>query len=129
MAAAITIDRVSNDGETFHFNVTLTGNYPAGGETLDFTKASYDPSFIGVAGPLPITSLPPIHISIEPNGGSSAATMLANQLVAVLGATLATCKLVISAASSFGTEFTAGAYSAGLLAMKISGYVTISKMI
>lgn len=130
MALAISITSVIQgaQGMIVNFNVVPSGSYVAGGDVLDFTKATQDAAFQGIFTPIE-SSIAPLQLDIWPQGGSSASTMLANQLIAVLGTTLANCKMIVSAAATFGTEFTAGAYSAGLLAMKITGSLVVARLI
>ncbi len=97
------------------FNVVLTGSYPAGGDPTDFTNFVKASTFIGEVESIP-TSLPPVALDFWSQDGN-----LDFQYTAVLGATIANSKLKISAADTFGTEFTAGAYSAPLKAAKITG--------
>ena len=88
----------------------LTGSYVTGGDTVNFTTAVQDPLFTGMQPNIP-SSQPPFSFSAWSQGGN-----LLNTYAPIIGATQATCKLKICAASTLGTEFSAGVYSAALLA-------------
>lgn len=117
MAAAVKITSVVKiPGQLrVQFNITLSGSYATGGDVIDFTNYTLDTSFQGEANQIS-TSQPPVALDIWDQSGN-----VVNQLSPVLGTTLANSKIKIGAASTFGTEFSAGAYSAGLLASKLVG--------
>jgi hypothetical protein len=93
----------------------LTGNYPAGGDVIDWTTLGFLPG-----------STQCLQASAWSINGN-----LVNQFVPVgSGSTaLNAWKLKISAASSFGTEFTAGAYSAALLADTVAFVAVFRKFL
>lgn len=137
MAAQVQITNVNGIGSSIYvtFNVVLTGSYVAGGDPLNFTSggtlpATADPTFIGLLAGVEGTSL--LNVDVWSQGGN-----IVNQLVAIVtkSGTPTTinpatgAKLKIGAASGFGTEFSAGAYSAGLLADIITGMAVFTKMI
>ena len=88
----------------------LSGSYVTGGDTVNFATAVQDPLFTGLQPNIP-SSQPPFNFDAWSQGGN-----LLNSFAAVIGTAQTNCKLKISAASTFGTEFSAGAYSAALLA-------------
>ena len=101
----------------------VTGNYVAGGDTIDFTKAVADPGFTGLTPVIP-SSGPPQDLDVWSVGGN-----LVNQYCAVIGSGQNNSKMKVSAASTFGTEFTAGAYSAAILADTIAFQANFKKFI
>jgi hypothetical protein len=117
MATSVSITKVIADGQdcTVYFNLPLTGSYVTGGDTVDFTKAVQDAAFQGMAAVIP-ASAAPISLEIWDASGN-----ILNQIAPILGALQTNCKIKIGAASTFGTEFSAGVYSAGLLASKLEG--------
>ncbi len=125
MATSVSITKVIADGQDgiVFFNLPLSGNYVAGGDTVNFETAVQDPAFQGNVAEIP-ASLAPISLDIWDVSGN-----IVNQIVAVLGTTQANCKVKFGAASTFGTEFAAGAYSAGLLASKLEGMAVFHKNI
>jgi hypothetical protein len=125
MATSVSITKVIADGQdcTVFFNLPLSGSYVAGGDTVDFTKAVQDAAFQGLAAQIP-ASLAPVSLSIWDASGN-----VANQIGGVLGSLQSNCKVKIGAASTFGTEFSAGVYSAGLLASKLEGCAVFHKLI
>ncbi len=125
MATSVSITKVIADGQNgiVFFNLPLSGNYVAGGDTVNFETAVQDPAFQGNVAEIP-ASLAPISFDIWDASGN-----IVNQIAAVLGTTQANCKVKFGAASTFGTEFAAGAYSAGLLASKLEGQAVFHKNI
>lgn len=125
MAAQVSITKVVADGQncTVFFNLPLSGNYVAGGDIVDFTKAVQDAAFQGMDAGIP-ASLAPVSLDIWDASGN-----VVNQIAPVLGASQNNCKVKIGAASTYGTEFAAGAYSAGLLASKLEGQAVFHKNI
>lgn len=125
MATQVSITKVVADGQdcSVFFNLPLTGNYVAGGDTVDFTKAVQDAAFQGMGAQIP-ANLAPVSLDIWDASGN-----VVNQIGPVLGSAQNNCKVKIGAASTFGTEFAAGAYSAGLLASKLEGCAVFHKEI
>jgi hypothetical protein len=127
MAAAISVTQVIQGamGTMVIFNITLTGSYVTGGDTLDFTKATQDASFQGSYS-IPIeSSLAPLQLDIwDQSGLAIGATSY--YAAPVIGSTLANSKIKIAANGAF-TEFSAGAYAAGLLAAKFTGSLVIAR--
>jgi len=137
MSAQVYIRTVEAQGQTIRVTggITLTGSYVAGGDPLNFTgggtlPALQDPAFVGLIPAAISSNL--TDLTVASQGGN-----LVNNFVATLTktGTPATCnpatgaKLKICAASSFGTEFTAGAYSAALLADNIAFEATFIKLL
>lgn len=91
--------------KTIKIKATPSGNYPAGGDPIDLTNIT-DPQFQGSCFPGKI----PDYIQIENSPAGYTA-----EIVAGTGTTLATAfKLKVFTAA--GTELTAAAYPAALLA-------------
>lgn len=128
MATAITITRVLT-GEFIMGNIALSGNYVAGGDTLDFTSAKLDPAFVGVNPPILDSSVGPLQLDCWIQGGANTDAILDYQLVPILGSALNNCKLMLGAEDSFGTEYTAGAYGSDVTGLKIAFSLAISKNI
>lgn len=124
MALSVVINRVEAAGSYVEVEGVLTasGNYVAGGDTIDFTSLTFGPNFSGLSGIIP-SSQPPVELEAWSQNGN-----LVNQYVPIIGAALNNSKLKISAASTFGTEFTAGAYSAAILADIIGFRATFRKL-
>src|SRR5271154_5430003 len=99
----------------------ITGSYVTGGDTIDFTKAVADPNFTGLTPVIP-SSGPPQDLDAWSMGGN-----LVNQYCTVVGTAQNNSKLKISAASTFGTEFSAGAYSAAILADTVAFQANFKK--
>jgi hypothetical protein len=71
MPAAIQINNVEGSGQNIKVTgfIVLSGNYPTGGDTLNFAAATADPSFAGI---LPAAiSLMLINIDVQSMGGST----------------------------------------------------------
>lgn len=105
------------------FNIVLTGSYVAGGDIIDFTQAIKDPNFWGISEVIE-SSLAPASLDCWDAGGN-----LLNEVGAVKGTSQANCKIKLGAASTYGTEFSAGAYSAALLAATIQGQAVFAKLL
>jgi hypothetical protein len=98
------------------FFITASGNYPAGGDTLDLT------ALFGVLSSAPGLSLPsfelPMDVDIKswrPAGGANSGNLFLYQFCP--GTTLANGTMQVltgAAAQTALTEFTAGAYPAGV---------------
>lgn len=125
MATSVSITKVVAFGQdcTVFFNLPLSGSYVTGGDTVDFTKAVQDAAFQGMVAQIP-ASLAPVSLQIWDASGN-----VLNQIAPVLGTTQSNCKVKFGAASTFGTEFAQGAYSAGLLASKLEGCAVFHKLI
>lgn len=123
MATIVSITKVIADDQdcTVYFNLPLSGLYVTGGDTVDFTKAVQDAAFQGNVAAVP-SDLAPVSLEIWDASGN-----LLNQVAPVLGTAQNNCKVKFGAASTFGTEFAAGAYSAGLLASKLEGQAVFHK--
>jgi hypothetical protein len=115
MALAISILSVEPAGDAIRilFNVTPSGNYVTGGDTLDFTKASQDAAFIGLIAAIE-SSQAPISLDVWDAGGN-----LANGVFPVLGTTQANSKLKFT--SAFNTELAAAGYPGSITGSKLQG--------
>lgn len=106
----MTITKIIADGQdcTVFFNLTpvpaTTYVTAVGGDTVDFTKATQDPAFVGPAAVIP-SSLAPVSFDVWDVSGN-----LANGYFPVLGSLQTNCKLKIT--SAFNTELGSGAYPA-----------------
>jgi hypothetical protein len=100
-----------------------TGSYVTGGDTVNFTTAVQDPLFQGLQPSIP-SSQPPSQFLVQSQGGN-----LVNTYSAIIGTQQTNCKLKVSAASTFGTEFSAGAYSAAILADNIGFSAVFPKFV
>lgn len=123
LAISITGSDPSGQGVVFvSGNITPSGNYPMGGDTLDFTAVSQDPNFFGVMATID-SSQPPTQLSIWSQNGN-----LLRQYVPIIGAALNNSKMKVSGSGTFGTELAAGAYPADVTADKITFSATFKKL-
>jgi hypothetical protein len=123
MALAVSITYVSKVGSQLRigFKVAASGNYVAGGDTLNFATATQDPLFVGLCADVEALGAP-ISFDAWSNSGN-----IAVNYFPVLGTTQANCKLKVITA--FNTEASAGAYSsvaASVLTDTISGEATFN---
>lgn len=125
MAATATITKVvaSEQDCTIYFNVALSGSYVAGGDTVNLVTAAQDAAFVGLVATVP-SSTAPLSFAIWDAGGN-----IVNSVTPVKGTTPANGKVKFSAASTFGTEFSAGAYSAALLSATLQGMAVFNKYV
>lgn len=105
------------------FKVIPSGSYTTaiGGDTLDFTKATVDPSYVGMAPAIP-ASQGPICLDVWDAGGN-----IANGVQAVMGTTQANSKVKFT--SAFNTELGTGAYPAPILATQLQGEAIFNKLL
>jgi hypothetical protein len=71
MAAQVQINNVEASGQAIYVSgfIVLTGNYPTGGDPLNFTTATADPTFVGL---LPaIESSGVLNVDVWSMGGST----------------------------------------------------------
>src|SRR5579859_3213194 len=125
MPIAVTISKVEASGQNLYAQgyLTFSGNYSTGGDTLDFTQATADPSFQG---------LNPQIESTGPCDGLAAWSVNGNllfQYVPIQGNALNNNKIKVSASGTFGTELAAGAYPAGVTGDKVAWTAAFKKMI
>ncbi len=104
------VDSTANNFSYAIATLTFSGNYPTGGDTLDFTQ---------VADKLPATQL--VQVFAESQAGG------AGYYVAVAGTALNNWKL--KAFTGGGTEITAGAYPASVTSDVVQLAITARKMI
>lgn len=100
LASTVTVVDITRRRKRKTIQVTPSGNYVAGGDTIDLT-ATTNPSFLAGAG---FGSVPKRYIACRAPGGYTAEY--------IPGATLATCKVKYYSAA--GQELAAGAYPAAL---------------
>ena len=124
-ATSVSITKIIADGQdcTLWFNLPLSGNYTAGGDTVNFETPVQDPAFLGAAAEIP-ASLAPVSLDFWDASGE-----ILFQIAAVLGTTQANSKIKFGASATFGTELAAGAYPAGLTGAKIQGVAVFHKHI
>src|SRR5438270_710912 len=71
MAAVVSITSINSVGQQIRvaFNLILTGNYPTGGDTVNFATAVQDPAFVGMAAAVEALGAP-ISLDIWDQGGN-----------------------------------------------------------
>jgi hypothetical protein len=125
MAIAMAIQYISAQGSQLRVGFTLTpsGNYPTGGDTVDFTTATQDPEFVGPVAAVEAFG-PPLSLDIWSDAGNTALGYFP-----IEGTTNKNCKVKI--VTAFNTEASAGAYSsvaASALTDSIVGEATFNKL-
>jgi hypothetical protein len=106
----LNVDSSANNFVYAVATLTFSGNYPTGGDTLDFTT---------VADKLPSTQI--VQAFAESQNGNS------GYYVAVAGTALNNWKL--KALNGGGTEITAGAYPAGVTTDVVQLAITARKLL
>lgn len=132
MAAAVTIQTVDALGAEIYvsFNIALTGNYPTGGEVLNFATAAADASYIGLLPQIMSSVL--LQVDAWSQGGNLLFQYTPTVTKSGTPSTINPAtgvKLKISASATFGTEHAAGAYEAGLTGDIITGFAIFTKML
>ena len=128
MANTVTITSFEGSGMNYliTFKIVLSGSYvqvASGGEVLNFLSATVDPAYAGSAGVMAgFSNQTPIALDAWSTNGN-----LTRQYMIVKGSINGGCKLKISAASSFGTEFAAGAYASDITSDIIEGQMILNK--
>ena len=109
------VDASANNFIYIAGTIKLTGNYTASGDKIDWTTLGF---------------LPGTTACLQCSVWSATGNLL-NQFLAVGSITTAlnAWLLKISAASTFGTEFSAGAYSAALLADTVAFTAAFRKLL
>lgn len=122
MPLAITITSVIPQGTDFFvmFNLVASGSYTTGGDTLDFTGATIDPTFVGEFPPQIPTSKGPKQLDVWSQGGN-----VTQFYVTSLGSALNNNKVLVYTAS--GSQIAASSYPAGVTGDKITGSAVFSK--
>ena len=113
ISISLTPNNVDSSASNFVYAIatlTFTGNYPTGGDTLDFTQ---------VADELPSTQI--VQAFAESQNGNS------GYYVAIAGSALNNWKL--KAFNGGGTEITAGAYPAGVTSDVVQLSITARKLL
>ena len=115
MSITISLPSLNVDSSANNFvyaigTLTFSGNYPTGGDTLDFTQ---------VADKLPSTQL--VQVFVESQNGNS------GYYVAIAGSALNNWKL--KAFNGGGTEITAGAYPASVTTDVVQIAITARKLL
>lgn len=135
MSAQVQINNV-NPGQgaiTVTGFIALTGNYPTGGEVLNFATAIQDPSFIGLLAAIESSAL--LNIDVWSMGGTSvAASATEYNPVCTRTGTPAMInpasgvKLKVAALGG-STEHAASAYEASILGDLIAFQATFTKLL
>jgi hypothetical protein len=114
MAAVITVTGINKIQRDFivRGTIALSGNYPTGGDTLNFLTATFRLGVDGIK-----SSFPPSSIFIWSMQSQGAGTVSQYWYRGLIGTTAANCAIQVltgAAAQSGGAEFSAGAYPAGV---------------
>ena len=114
MAAAITVTGINKIQRDFivRGTIALSGNYPTGGDTLNFFTAQFRLGVDGIK-----SSFAPSSLFIWSNQAQGAGTTSQYWYRGLIGTTAANCAIQVitgAAAQSGGAEFSAGAYPAGV---------------
>lgn len=132
MAVVLTIQTVDALGAEIYvsFNVALSGNYPTGGEVLNFATAAADVSYVGLLASIMSSDL--LQVDVWSQGGNLAFQYA--PIVTKAGSPSVInpatgVKLKVSASATFGTEHAASAYEAGITGDLITGFAIFTKMI
>lgn len=123
MAAKVSVVNVQPMGNQLRvvFKLILTGNYPTGGDVVDFTTPQQDPSFIGTVPSVVDATGPAVTLDIWDQSGD-----IANGVFPVIGTAQNNNKVKFTTA--FNTELGAGAYPGGLLAANVVGEAIFNKV-
>jgi hypothetical protein len=123
-ALAVTITYVDATGPVIRvgFNLAPSGSYVTGGDTVNLSTATQDPSYVGMVPAIESLGAP-IDFDIWDTSGD-----ILYATYPVMGATAATCKLKRSASGTFGTELAAAAYPAGIVTDKLMGEAVFNKL-
>ena len=131
MAAQVSIQTVDALGAQIYctFNVACSGNYPTGGDPLNFTAGgtlpvTQDPAYIGLVAAVESSQL--LQLDVWTQGGNLARDYVANK-VSTNPATGG--KLKMNTAKGSTTELAAGAYPGDVTADLITGYAVFTKML
>jgi len=141
MAAQVSIQAVDAAGQNIYvvFKVTLSGNYPTGGDPLNFTSGgtlpvTQDAAFVGLVAAVESSGLIQVFVESQNrgfiNGGntvnySPVVTLGANNLINPQNGV----KLVCGVLNTYGTEHSAGAYEAAYTGDIITGYALFTKLL
>lgn len=124
MAVAVLIKNVNAQNQNCIVvtgKLVCSGSYVTGGDTVDFTKAIADPTFIGMV-PAIESSLAGFAFDAWSAGGN-----IANGYFPIEGNAQNNCKLKIT--SAFNTELAAGAYPGAITGDTIDFQIAFFKLI
>ena len=131
MAAQVTLQTIDALGAEIYvsFNIACSGNYPTGGDPLNFTSggtlpATQDPAYIGMVAAVESSQL--LQLDVWTQGGNLARDYVANK-VSTSPATGA--KIKMNTAKGSTTELAAGAYPGDVTADSITGFAIFTKML
>ncbi len=122
MPLAVTITKIEMSGQHVYAQgyITFSGNYPTGGDTLDFTQATADANFEGLI-PALMTAYGPDGLAVGSVNGN-----IANQYFPVQGSALNNSKIKV--VTAFNTELAAGAYPGSVTADKVAWSAAFRKL-
>lgn len=136
MPAQIQITNVDAGSQSIYvtFNIVLTGNYPTGGDPLDFTAAIQDPQFQGLLPAVEGSSC--LNIDVWGMGGGAIAASNQTNYDAVVTKTGTPAvispktgiKLKVAGLGVF-TEHAAGAYESQYLTDLLTGMAVFTKLL
>lgn len=135
MSAQVQITNVDAAAQSLYvtFNVVLTGNYPTGGDVLNFATATPDPQFVGLAPTVESSSL--LNIDVWGQGGGSIGSNQTNYCCAVTKAGTPAVinpatgiKLKVGALGAF-TEHAAAGYESQYLNDIVTGMAVFTKLL
>lgn len=134
MPAQVSLQTVDALGAEIYvsFNVAFSGNYPTGGDPLNFTAGgtlpvTQDPAFIGLVAAIESTNL--LQVDVWSQGGNlargyvPAVTKVANVINPATGV-----KVKINS-GLFGTELSAGAYPGDVTGDQVTGFAIFTKLL
>lgn len=133
MAAAVQITSVDAAGQNIYitFTVVPSGNYPVGGDVLNFAAAVADPSYVGLLPQAMSSNL--LQCDLWSQGGNLGRTYTAiitkTGTPATVNPATGVKMKVNSAQGTFGSEHSASAYDADILADVITGWALFTKLL
>lgn len=135
MAAQVSITSLDAGGAQIYvsFNIALSGSYPTGGDALNFSPTGTlpvtgDATYIGLLPQIMGSSI--IQIDVWSQGGNLLFQYTPIVTKSGTPSTIALqtgVKLKVSTSATFGTEHSAGAYEAGIIADSITGFLIVTK--
>lgn len=142
MAAQVQIQSIQANAAMIYvtFAVVLSGNYPTGGDPLNFTSggvlpAIQDPAYIGMAAAIESSNLLNIDVWSQGGAGVSGANTVAYNPVRTTSGSPATCnpatgvKLKCGVLNTYGTEHAAAGYEAAYTGDQITGMAVFQKLL
>lgn len=133
MSAALQITNIDGSGNSMYvtFNIVVSGNYPPGGEVLNFAAAALDPAFQGIAARIISSNL--LQVDIWGQGGGSIGSNQTNYVASCtkVSGVINPATGVKMKVATLGalTEHGATAYESQYLTDLITGMAVFSKEI